>query len=141
MDEFGNLCGEGGARCGPSSCRRVHRGVHPAAEGFGVRASAHVRLHEVSDNEACAMVFVVATCACRLEAWHFCHDLPKDGTYTVTYSIPDWAQGPVKLEVADLECGSTRLENATICHTSLDTSGRYCWMAIQSEAPRSCRGL
>ncbi|CAE7485433.1 abpC [Symbiodinium natans] len=54
MDEFGNLCGEGGAR-------------------FGVRASAHVRLHEVSDNE--------------------------DGTYTVTYSIPDWAQGPVKLEV------------------------------------------
>ncbi|CAE7673642.1 abpC [Symbiodinium pilosum] len=54
MDEFGNLCGEGGAR-------------------FGVRASAHVRLHEVSDNE--------------------------DGTYTVTYSIPDWAQGPIKLEV------------------------------------------
>eukprot|EP00439_Symbiodinium_sp_Y106_P063230 s2120_g9.t1 len=54
MDEFGNLCGEGGAR-------------------FGVRASAHVRLHEVSDNE--------------------------DGTYTVSYSIPDWAQGPVKLEV------------------------------------------
>lgn len=54
MDEFGNLCGEGGAR-------------------FGVRASAHVRLHEVSDNE--------------------------DGTYTVTYSVPDWAQGPLKLEV------------------------------------------
>ena len=23
----------------------------------------------------------------------------KDGTYTVSYSIPDWAQGPVKLEV------------------------------------------
>lgn len=54
MDEFGNLCGEGGAR-------------------FGVRASAHVRLHEVSDNE--------------------------DGTYTVTYSVPDWAQGLMKLEV------------------------------------------
>ncbi|CAJ1410157.1 unnamed protein product [Effrenium voratum] len=54
MDEFGNLCGEGGAR-------------------FGVRASAHVRLHEVSDNE--------------------------DGTYTVTYSVPEWAHGPAKLEV------------------------------------------
>ena len=23
----------------------------------------------------------------------------QDGTYTVTYSVPDWAQGPLKLEV------------------------------------------
>jgi len=54
MDEFGNLCGEGGAR-------------------FGVRASAHAKLHEVTDNE--------------------------DGTYTVAYSVPEWAQGAVRLEV------------------------------------------
>lgn len=54
MDEFGNLCTEGGAR-------------------FGVRANAHAKLHEVADNE--------------------------DGTYSVTYSVPAWAQGPVRLEV------------------------------------------
>mmetsp|Transcript_20407 Transcript_20407/g.36560 ORF Transcript_20407/g.36560 Transcript_20407/m.36560 type:complete len:826 (+) Transcript_20407:64-2541(+) len=54
VDEFGNLCSEGGAR-------------------FGVRASAHAKLHEVSDNE--------------------------DGTYTVCYSIPEWAQAPIRLEV------------------------------------------
>eukprot|EP00933_Yihiella_yeosuensis_P026555 TRINITY_DN20616_c3_g1_i1.p1 TRINITY_DN20616_c3_g1~~TRINITY_DN20616_c3_g1_i1.p1 ORF type:complete len:804 (+),score=170.17 TRINITY_DN20616_c3_g1_i1:62-2473(+) len=40
---------------------------------FGVRACAHARLHEVADNE--------------------------DGTYTVCYSIPEYAQGPVRLEV------------------------------------------
>lgn len=77
MDEFGNLCGEGGAR-------------------FGVRASAHVRLHEVSDNE--------------------------DGTYTVTYSIPDWAQGQIKLEARRL------FQAAFTCAAS-----RSCWMAMPSE--------
>mmetsp|Transcript_72072 Transcript_72072/g.134755 ORF Transcript_72072/g.134755 Transcript_72072/m.134755 type:complete len:867 (+) Transcript_72072:93-2693(+) len=40
---------------------------------FGVRAVGHACLHEVADNE--------------------------DGTYTVSYSIPEWAQGPVRLEV------------------------------------------
>mmetsp|Transcript_66810 Transcript_66810/g.159883 ORF Transcript_66810/g.159883 Transcript_66810/m.159883 type:complete len:911 (-) Transcript_66810:104-2836(-) len=40
---------------------------------FGVRAIGHARLHEVADNE--------------------------DGTYSVSYSVPEWAQGPVRLEV------------------------------------------
>ena len=57
MDEFGNLCGEGGARQRLSSKRYVELYLLGSYSGFGslgfgVRASAHVRLHEVSDNEA-----------------------------------------------------------------------------------------
>ena len=58
MDEFGNLCGEGGARRSPSIVLfgeiqwRIRFLPGPFDSGFGVRASAHVRLHEVSDNEA-----------------------------------------------------------------------------------------
>lgn len=40
---------------------------------FGVRAVGHAKLHEVADNE--------------------------DGTYAVVYSVPEYAKGPVKLEV------------------------------------------
>ena len=55
MDEFGNLCGEGGARRGllhSAKAFHVAQLLHGYEQGFGVRASAHVRLHEVSDNEA-----------------------------------------------------------------------------------------
>jgi hypothetical protein len=40
---------------------------------FGVRAVGHAKLHQVADNE--------------------------DGTYSVTYSVPDYVQGDVSLEV------------------------------------------
>eukprot|EP00928_Gymnodinium_smaydae_P030842 TRINITY_DN22812_c0_g2_i2.p1 TRINITY_DN22812_c0_g2~~TRINITY_DN22812_c0_g2_i2.p1 ORF type:complete len:774 (+),score=103.51 TRINITY_DN22812_c0_g2_i2:59-2323(+) len=47
----------------------VQRGGHR----FGVRAIGHAKIHEVADNE--------------------------DGTYVVCYSVPEFAKGPVKLEV------------------------------------------
>mmetsp|Transcript_78506 Transcript_78506/g.139210 ORF Transcript_78506/g.139210 Transcript_78506/m.139210 type:complete len:861 (+) Transcript_78506:91-2673(+) len=40
---------------------------------FGVRAVGHAKLHEVADNE--------------------------DGTYAVVYSVPEYAKGPIRLEV------------------------------------------
>ncbi|CAK0861842.1 unnamed protein product [Prorocentrum cordatum] len=46
---------------------------HEGGSRLGVRALGHVKLLEVTDNE--------------------------DGTYQVVYSVPEWAQGPVKIEV------------------------------------------